>query len=163
MKLHCAHEIPLPADAFWEVLHAPRYEALVAEAAGLGEYTELERRDDPDAIYRRLHSRPELPDALRGLLRRIAPGTETASYIEEQWRSKSQREVRFRMEPSVLADRVRIEGVVRIEARGRTRCVRILDGVVEVSLFGLGTLVERAIVSATIDAYAKGAAAVAKL
>ena len=31
MKLHCAHEIPLPADAFWEVLHAPRYEALVAE------------------------------------------------------------------------------------------------------------------------------------
>ena len=50
MKLHCAHEIPLPADAFWEVLHAPRYEALVAEAAGLGEYTELDRRDDPQAI-----------------------------------------------------------------------------------------------------------------
>lgn len=163
MKLYCAHRIPLPADAFWEVLHTPRYEALVAEAAGLREYAELERRDEPDAIYRRLHSRPELPDAFRGLLRRIVPGADALSYIEEQWRSKSQRHVRFRMQPSVLGDRTRIEGVVRIEPRGSTSCVRILDGVVEVNLFGLGTLVERAIVAATIDAYAKGAAAAAKL
>ena len=163
MKLYCAHRIPLPADAFWELLHAPRYEALVAEAAGLSEYTVLERRDETAAIYRRLHSRPALPDALRGLLRRIAPGADALSYIEEQWRSKLRREVRFRMQPSVLGDRTRIEGVVRIEPRGSASCVRILDGVVEVNLFGFGTLVERAIVAATIDAYAKGAAAVARL
>ena len=163
MKLYCAHRIPLPADAFWEVLHAPRYEALVAEAAGLREYAELERRDETDAIYRRLHSRPALPDVLRGLLQRIVPGADALSYIEEQWRSKSKRQVRFRMQPSVLGDRTRIEGVVRIEPRSDTSCVRILDGVVEVKLLGLGTLVERAIVAATIDAYAKGAAAAAKL
>ncbi len=163
MKLHCAHRIPLSADAFWEVLHAPRYEALVAEAAALSEYAELERRDEKDAIYRRLHSRPEMPDAMRGLMRRIAPGSDAPSYIEEQWRSKSQMEVRFRMVSSVLADRTRIEGVVRIEPRGPTSCMRTLDGVVEVNLFGLGTLVERAIVAAVIDAYAKGAAVVAKL
>ena len=26
MKLQCAHHIPLPAEAFWEVIHSPRYE-----------------------------------------------------------------------------------------------------------------------------------------
>ncbi|RIK92432.1 MAG: hypothetical protein DCC71_24470 [Proteobacteria bacterium] len=163
MKLYCAHAIPLSAEAFWDVLHAPRYEALVAEAAGLHAYEELERRDEPDAVYRKILSRPELPTALRSLFDRIAPNAGAPSYVEEQWRAKDRMEVRWRMRPSVLSDHARIEGVVRIEPRGAKRCERVLDGVVEVQLFGVGRLLEKAIVAATVDAYAKGAAAAAKL
>lgn len=163
MKLHCEHEIPLPADAFWEVLHAPRYEALVAEAANLHEYRELERRDDGDAIYRRLLGRPELPAPLARLLARIAPGAGAPSYVEEQWRSKTRREVRWRMQPSVLPERSRIEGTLRIEPLDAQRCRRVLDGSVDVDLFGAGRLVEKAVVSAVIDAYAKAALAVRAL
>ena len=163
MKLYCAHRIALPADAFWDVIHSPRYEALVAESIGLHEYTELERRDEPDAIYRRIRSRPALPDALQALLRRIAPRGGSPSYIEEQWRSKQERVVRWRMQPSVLPDRARIEGTVRVAPLDAASCRRILDGVVEVQLFGLGSMVERAVIAATVEAYGRSAELVASL
>lgn len=163
MKLACAHEIPLSAEAFWDVIHSPRYEALVAETIGLHEYSELERRDERDAIYRRIRSRPELPEALAALFRRIAPRGAAPSYVEEQWRAKEARVVRWRMEPSVLADRIRVEGVLRVEPIDDARCRRVLEGVVEVKLLGLGALVERAVVAATVDAYARSAALVARL
>ena len=116
------------------MLRAPRYEALVAEGANLHEYRELERRDEGDAIYRRLLGRPELPAALAMLVARIAPGAGPPSYVEEQWRSKSRMEVRWRMQPSVLPDRSRIEGTLRVEPLDAERCRRVLDGVVEVDL-----------------------------
>src|SRR5512138_2897655 len=145
--MHCEHRIPLSAEAFWDVLHAPRYEELAAEAAGLDGYRELERRDEPDAVYRRIEARLRLPESLQGLLRRVAPDGGSARYVEEQWRSKSRMEVRWRMRPSILADRSRIEGVVRVEPRGAKHCVRVLDGVVEIDVFGVGRHVERAIVA----------------
>jgi hypothetical protein len=157
MKLYCEHEIALPAARFWEILHAPHYEAEVGRAVGLRAYQELERREEPDEIYRRLRVEADLPDSLRALLRRVSSSV-SASYVEEQWRSRSKMEVRWRMTPDVLADRTRIEGVVRIEPRGAKRCVRILDGVVSFSVFGIGGLLERAAVSMVTDAYAKGAA-----
>ncbi len=163
MKLYCENHIPLGADAFWEILHSPRYEALVAEASNLRAYDEIERRDEADAIFRRLQGRPELPDALGMLLRRVVPAGVTPTYVEEQWRSKSRMEVRWRMLPSVLADRARIEGVVRIMPRGAKSCTRVLDGVVQVDLFGIGRLVEKAVVAAVVDAYAKAAEAVRRL
>ena len=156
MKLFCEHAVALPAERFWEILHQPVYEARVAGAAGLQAYEELERREEPDATYRRLRVEADLPEPLRSLLRRIA-GVDSASSVEEQWRSRSRREVRWRMTPGVLADRIRVEGVVRVEPRGAKRCARILEGVVEVKVFGVGGLVERAAVSMVTDAYAKGA------
>lgn len=147
----------LPAERFWEILHEPLYEARVAEAAGLEAYQEVERREEPEAVYRRLRVEADLPEPLHSLLRRIA-GVDSASYVEEQWRSRSRMEVRWRMTPGVLADRIRVEGVVRVEPRGATHCTRILEGVVEVKVLGVGGLVERAAVSMVTDAYAKGAA-----
>lgn len=162
MRVHCEHEIPLAADAFWELLHAPHYEAAVAEAVGLRAYRELERREEPDAIYRRLQVEAELPETLAGVLRRL--GLEgPLGYVEEQWRSRERREVRWRMTPGALAERARIEGIVRIEPRGATRCVRVLDGAIEVRVFGVGGMLERAAVKMVTDAYAKGAAVAAQL
>ena len=157
MKLYCEHEIAPPAEAFWTILHAPHYEAEFARAVGLRAYQELERRDEPDTIYRRLHVEADLPESVGTLLHRVT-GATSAVYLEEQWRSKSKREVRWRITPDVLADRIRIEGVVRIEPRTAKRCVRIHDGVVTVAVIGVGGLLERAAVAMVTDAYAKGAA-----
>jgi hypothetical protein len=162
MRIHCEHEIALPAEAFWELLHAPHYEAAVARAVGLREYRELERREEPDALYRRLQVEADAPAALAAVLRRL--GLEgPLGYVEEQWRSRTQREVRWRMTPGALAERARIEGVVRVEPRGRARCVRVLEGVVELRVFGVGGMLERAAVAMVTDAYAKGAALAAEL
>jgi hypothetical protein len=160
VKLHCAHEIPLSADAFWQIIHSPEYEARVAEAVGLRAYRELERREEPEAVYRRIGVEADLPDALGALVRRVgfdAP----AGYVEEQWRSRSRREVRWRMTPAVLADRARVEGVVKVEPRGARRFRRVLDGDVRVDVFAVGRLIERAAIGIVVDAYAKAAAVAA--
>ena len=161
MRIHCEHEILLPASAFWDLIHAPAYEAAVAEAVGLRAYQELERREEPDAVYRKLRVEADLPESLRGLLRKV--GFEgPAGYEEEQWRHLQRREVRWRMTPGAFADRARIEGTVRVEPRGRARCVRVLEGVVELRFFGIGGMLERTAVSMVTDAYAKGAALAAE-
>jgi hypothetical protein len=162
VRLHCTHVIPLDADGFWGVIHAPEYEAIVADELGLREYRELERREEGDAVYRRIQVSPELPETLRALIRRAA-GADSASYVEEQWRSRESREVRFRMTPSFLSDRSRIEGRVRVEPRDATSCTRTLEGVVEVRVPLLGGLLERAIVANVVEGYGKNAAAVQRL
>jgi hypothetical protein len=156
MMLRCEHEIALSADDFWALIHAPHYEAAVARAAGLGAYRELERREDADAIYRRLRVEAELPPAMRALVEKLGFGV-PSGYTEEQWRSRARREVRWRMTPDLLGDRAHVEGVVRVEPHGAGRCLRVLDGVVQVKLFGVGALLERAAVKLVVDAYAKGA------
>lgn len=160
MKLHCAHEIPLSADAFWEIIHSPEYEARVAGAIGLRAYREIERREEPDAIYRRIEVEADLPDALGALIRRVGLDA-PAGYVEEQWRSRTRRVVRWRMTPTVLADRARIEGVVKVEPRGARGCLRVLDGDVRVGVFAVGRLIERAAVAIVVEAYAKAAAVAA--
>jgi len=162
MKLYCKHEIPLPADEFWAILHAPHYEAKSAEAIGLRAYEELERREEPDTIYRKIRVETELPEPIRTLVHRVA-GNASPGYVEEQWRSRSKREVRFRITPKVMADRTRIEGVVRVEPKGPNGCVRVLDGVLEIKVFGVGSLLERAGVSMVTGAYAKSAEVAASL
>jgi hypothetical protein len=156
VKLHCAHEIALPADEFWSIIHSPEYEARAAQAAGLRAYQELERREEPDAIYRKLRVEADLPESLTALLGRVGIAAPTG-YVEEQWRSRGRREVRWRMTPGVLADRAHVEGVVRVEPRGARRCLRVLDGEVTVKLFGVGRLLERAAVSLVVAAYEKSA------
>jgi hypothetical protein len=64
------------------------------------------------------------------------------------------------MTPGAFAARARIEGVVRVAPRGRSRCERALDGVVELRVFGVGGLLERAAVT---EAYAKGTVVAAQL
>jgi hypothetical protein len=156
LRLSCRHRIPLPADRFWEILHEPAYEARVAEEVGLAEYVVLERREEPESVYRRIRVTPAVPGALQALLSRVRAGA-SAAYVEEQWRSRSAMEVRFRMTPDALGDRSRIEGVVRIEPAGKKSCDRVLEGEVSVRLLGVGSLIERAIVSNTVDAYGRSA------
>lgn len=162
VRLYCKHVIDLDAEFFWAHIHAPVYEDLSAKEIGLAEYTEIERREDDGTIYRRIRVVPSIPEGLRSMLRLVPEGS-PIGYIEEQWRSKSVREVRWKITPSVLAHRIDVEGAVRVEPIDAARCHRILDGRVRVRMPGAGPLIERAIVKNTIDAYAAHAKVAAQL
>lgn len=156
-RLHCEHRIELDAEGFWRVIHAPEYEARVARALGLAEYREVERREEPEAVYRRIEAHPRtLPPALVSALGRFADLGDV-HYVEEQWRSRRERAVRWRAIPSVLADRIRVEGVVRVEPAGEHACRRVLEGEVEIRLPVVGGFLERAVVKAAVEAYGKSA------
>ena len=161
VKLYCEHRIRRDAQDLWEVLHTPAFEAHLAQAIGLAEYTELEREETEDAVYRRIRVVPRIPGAFRRLLRGIGAG-EKVSYIEEQWRSRTEMAVRWQMTPSVLADRAKIQGLIRIEPLRGANCLRILDGAVKVRLPPLGRAIEQAIVVSTLAAYGKSAQAASR-
>ena len=162
MKLVCAHRIPLAADAFWSMLHEDPYESRWAEAIGLRAYRELERHESPSEIYRRIQVEVALPDALLALIRR-AGASGPPSYVEEQWRSRSERVVRWRITPNTFADRARASGIVRVEPRGPASCERFLDGAIEVGVPLAGTLIERMAVAMVVDSYEKGAKLAARI
>lgn len=162
MRLYCSHEIPRSAETFWAMLEHPAYEAAVAEAVGLAVYREIERREEEGALYRRIHAEPRgLPSYMKTLLRRAA-GVEGGSFEEEQWRRSDAMELEWRMTPSVLAERVRAEGVLRVESVDAGRCRRVLDGEVGIRVLGLGGVLERTVVRAAEDAYATAAEVAAR-
>lgn len=156
MKLYCEHEIARDAERLWAVLHTPAFEERLARAIGIDEYTELEREETSAAVYRKIRVVPRIPSAFHGLLRRFG-AAERVSYIEEQWRSCDTMEVRWKMTPSLLADRTHLEGWIRIEPLGEGRCLRVLDGTVRVRLPGVGRAIEKAIVLGALEAYQKSA------
>lgn len=164
MRVFCEHRIPTAADDFWEWLHDPEYEARVARALGLLEYKELERRDEGDEVYRRIRVALPLPASLAPIVSRLV-SVDQAGYVEEQWRRRDARVVRWRMTPTILAERVAVQGELRIEPAGKARCVRILDGDITARIFGVGGLLERAAIREVIGGYdvaARVAAAFAK-
>jgi hypothetical protein len=162
VKLVCAHRIACSADAFWSMLHEDPYESRWAEAIGLRAYRELERHESPSEIYRRIQVEVALPDALLALIRR-AGASGPPSYVEEQWRSRSERVVRWRITPNTFADRARASGIVRVEPRGPASCERFLDGSIEVGVPIVGTLIERMAVAMVVDSYEKGAKLAAQI
>ena len=161
MKLYCEHRILRDAGDLWEVLHTPDFEAHLARAIGLAQYTELEREESEEAVYRRIRVVPSIPSGFRRLLRGVG-AHEKVSYIEEQWRSRTEMTVRWEMTPSVLADRAEIQGLIRIQPLGGASCLRILDGAVKVRLPALGRAIEQAIVTSTLAAYGKSAKAASR-
>jgi len=157
VRLSCRDRVPFAAEHFWAILHTPAYEALVADALGLAEYAEVERRDEPEAVYRRLEARPRaLPAAIQTLLQRAA-GVRSATYVEEQWRSRQRMEGRWRAIPSILRDRIEIGGVLRVEPVDEKTCLRIVEGEVRIRVPLVGGLLERAVVSAVVDSYGRSA------
>jgi len=156
VKLVCSHRIPLSADAFWSLLHEDPYESQWAEAIGLRAYRELEGHESASEIYRRIQVEVAVPDALLSLIR-LAGASGPPSYVEEQWRSRTERAVRWRITPSTFNDRARASGIVRVEPRGPASCERFLDGSIEVDVPIAGKLIERMAVAMVVDSYEKGA------
>lgn len=62
-----------------------------------------------------------------------------------------------------LPERVHIEGEVRVEPIDSRSCLRILDGVVEVRVPGIGRLIERVVVDRTVEAYGRAAELAARI
>ncbi len=104
-------------------------------------YELLERRETDDEIFRRIRVVPRLdvPGAVAKLLGDSFGYTETQKFV------KKTKAFRANMTPSIIADRLSSESVVRVEAAGEKKCRRTVDVSVEAKIFGVGGLVESAL------------------
>lgn len=140
-KFTITHEIPCNEETFWKTFFDKEFnETLFLKELRFPDYKILEARDDDKEIFRKVSGKPkmDLPGPIAKLL------GESFRYTEDGTFDKATKTWRWKMTPSTLADKLRNEGVMRIEKIGEDRIRRIADITVEAKIFGIGGLMESA-------------------
>jgi hypothetical protein len=138
-KFTMTHEINCNAETFWKVFFDKTFnETLHKQELGFPEFVVLEQRETDAEIVRKLRAQPNMnmPAAVTKLL-----GSGFA-YVEEGKLNKATKVWTFKLTPSSMADKIRIEGAVRIEPIGDNKVRQIVDITLEAKVFGLGGLIE---------------------
>lgn len=128
------------------------FNAAIAREIGLKQRSLLEEtRDEKGHVHRRVRMIPaiELPGPIRKLV-----GDKEISYDEVSVFDPAAHSVQYHIE-SAAQDRVSVGGHIRfIEAPGGG-VRRVIDGEIQVKVFGLGSVIERFIEAETQKGYAR--------
>ncbi len=138
-KFTVTNEINCNADTFWKLFLDKTFnEKLYKEVLGFPEYAITEQFETENEVVRRSAGQPkmELPGPVAKLL------GSGFRYTEEGKLNKATKVWTFKLTPSTLADKIRNEGVVRLDAIGDSKVRRIAEITIEAKIFGVGGLLE---------------------
>ncbi len=140
-KLTVEHLIHCDADTFWKTFFDERYNAkLFLEHLGYAEHRVVEARETDAELVRKVVAKPKL--SMPGPVAKLIG--DNFRYTEEGVFDKAARIWRFKVVPSVQADKMRTEGTVRVEPAGEGKVRRVAQVTIEAKIFGVGGLVESA-------------------
>jgi hypothetical protein len=148
------HEIDCSEQRFWELFLDPKFtrdmivDGLGFAACEVGPLTEA-----GDTQKRPMQVTPKLvlPAAVAKIL-----GPKLGYSEAGVWHPKEQR-WRYDLRLSVLSDRILLGGNVTTQPRGDDKCVRISKHEVQIKIFGIGSLAERAAETNMVDGWDKSA------
>jgi hypothetical protein len=132
------HELHGTQDAFWSAyFDEATTRRLFETELGFGDLRVLERTERDDELRRRLSVRPQLdlPGPLQKLLGAF-------SYEEDGRLDRRASTYRFRYIPTVLTDRIRCDGQLRVTAVGTDRIRWDVEMEIGAKVLGLGGLLE---------------------
>jgi hypothetical protein len=153
-KFTLTHEIHCDPASFWKLFFDRDFnQALFKQHLGFPEFQVVEQRENEREIYRKVAGTPKMD--VPGPVAKVL-GT-SFSYSEEGTFDKATQTWRWKMTPSAMPDKLRNEGVVRIEPAGEGRCRRISEIVAEAKVFGIGGLIEGAAEKNLRDGWDKSA------
>jgi hypothetical protein len=139
-KFTLTHEIKCDVDTFWKTFFDKTFnERLYREVLGFPAFDILEQRETETSIIRKASGQPKMnaPAPVAKLM------GSNFRYTEEATFDKATKVFRFKTIPSVMPDKVRNEGTVRVEPIGDGKHVRrITEIMVEAKVFGLGGIIE---------------------
>jgi hypothetical protein len=138
-KFTVKHEINCNAETFWKTFFEKDFnDKLYLEHLGFPEFKVLDQKETETQITRKTSGKPKMsmPGPVAKLL------GDNFRYTEEGTFDKKSQTFQWKMIPSVMPDKIRTEGVVRIEAIGDNKVRRIADLTVEAKIFGLGGIME---------------------
>ena len=138
-KFTVTHEFNGSEDAFWKLFFdRESNRRLHTEECGHSHDEVLEQNETDTAISRKVTVQPAL--------NRPAPVTKLLGsdyrYVEEGQFNKAAKHWRARQIPSSLADKLRLEYLVRTEPIGPNKIRRVVEYEVEAKIFGIGGLME---------------------
>lgn len=156
MHFTIEHTIPMGREEYWRILHDREFEAFQARELKLKAYDEISATQEGDVVRRRVRVKPQaqLPETIKKLLASYINPDEIG-YEEEQEKYLKDYYLKFRIHPPIFADRVRIAGVFSLQELDSSRCLRLLEGDIEISLFGIGRIVEKFILEELRRTYDK--------
>ncbi len=138
-KFTTTHEINCEQDKFWGIFFdKSTLEKLYLEVLGYPEFRILEQSETDQTIIRKVSIKPKMnmPGPITKLL------GQGYRYTEEGTFDKTAKIFRWKWTPSTLADKLRLEGTIRIEPIGDNKVRQINEVTIEAKVFGVGGLLE---------------------
>lgn len=154
VKLELVHEIACPKEAFWpSFFDAELSKRLFVEGLGFREWAVTSQTEDATSIHRAVSVEPTV--ALPGPLVKLL-GTKFR-YVEEGVFDKATETFRWKLVPSTMADKVRVEGVLHATAAGDEKTTRRVELTIEAKVLMVGKLVEETFAKQLDEGWTKGA------
>lgn len=158
MKFSVAHEFPMTTEHFWKNLYDPAYDAHVEKDLEFRERKVLELEEDDKQISRRIYTLPKR--TWPAIIEKVF-GDGFGFYEESTW-VKGTNNMTWKTIPNRMADRVKAEGNLHVTEIGANRIRRVVEGVVEVRLFGVGGVVESIVLKSIEETYVRAAASLTR-
>jgi hypothetical protein len=141
-QLTITRDLPCSVEAFWASFLDSAFVVRAFTAIGFARYEILELREDAAHLRRRADARPPI-DAPAVVQKVLGP---SFGYVEEGQFDRATKTWTWSANPSVLAERSRMEGRLLVEplAQGAhpAGCRTKFEATLEVKMLGLGGLVE---------------------
>lgn len=133
------HVINCTPERFWEIFFDKEFNHwLYLDGMHFTKYETVRQSAGPD-IERVVRGEPkvDLPRPVRKILGDNFGYEETGNFdaATKMWR--------WKMRPGTMADKMRMEGTVRIEDAGSGKCRRIAEITIEAKIFGIGKMIEK--------------------
>jgi len=146
LKARIEHEFECDQETFWRRIFFDEAfnRRLFLEHLGFSRWTLVSQDERDDAIVRVVEVIPavgDLPAPLKALV------GEGLGYRERGRFDRRTRRYQVEAIPSRLAERLSISGFIECGAAGNQRCCRVFDVEIAAKVFGLGTTLERRILS----------------
>jgi hypothetical protein len=126
MSTHFAitHELAATPEEFWRVFHHEPYNVELYDRIGVKERTVLDRSEDAETIKWsvRIVPRRDLPALIKKIIGGDLGYTEISTYY------KGRDRIDVRVEPTLMKERTRIQGVYTVKPIGERRIARTFEG-----------------------------------
>ena len=154
-KFTLTHEIDCNVETFWRIFFDKTFnEELFRNHMKFPEFTITAFNDGEKTTTRQVKAKPnmEMPAAVKKVL------GDSFAYTEDGTLDKATKLWRFKTTPSAMADKIKNEGTMRIEAIGDDKVRRISEITVEAKIFMIGSIIEGNAEKALRDGWDKAAA-----
>jgi hypothetical protein len=142
------------AERFWELFwDAELQKRIFLKELGFPKWEVVSHEDRDNEIVRVVKAVPKL-DAPAAVTKVLGSGF---GYTEEGRFDKANQIYKFTIKPSTLADKLRNEGTVKVEPKGDTKCVRVVEIVAEAKIMMVGGMIEKMTEKSTRDGWAMSA------
>lgn len=150
------HEIATDEDTYFDkCLFDPEYaRTLYVDELKFAGFEHLETKDEGGKLTRKVRSTPP-SEALPGPVKKLVG--DKLAYVEEGVYDRASKRYTFKITPSAMADKTKIDGEIWCEKAGDKKIVRCARIKVEVKVFGIGGMVENKMLGDIKTSYERAA------